>query len=51
MRSSEETHPEHIANVDALEARGSDLAERAMIVHIRRTIALLHERIKEDNRT
>ena len=51
LRSPAETHPEHIAIVDALEARDSDQAERAMIDHIRKTIALLHERIKEENRT
>ena len=51
FRSPAETHPEHIAIVDALEARDSDLAERTMIDHIRRTIALLHERIKQDSRT
>ncbi len=51
LRSPAETHPEHVAIVDALEARDSDLAERTMINHIRRTIALLHRRIKEENRT
>ena len=51
LRSPAETHQEHIAIIDALEARDSDQAERAMIVHIRRTIALLQMKVEEDNRT
>ena len=51
LRSPAETHQEHIAIIDALEARDSDQAERAMIVHIRRTIALLQMKVEEGNRT
>ena len=50
LRSPSETHQEHIAIIDALDARDSDLAERAMIDHIRRTIALLQRKIEEESR-
>ena len=51
LRSPLETYPEHIAIIDALEARDSDRAERAMIEHIRKTIALLQEKAEKENRT
>ena len=51
LRSPAETYQEHIAIIDALDARDSDKAERAMIDHIRKTIALLQEKAEEDNRT
>ena len=51
LRSPAETHPEHIAIIDALDARDSDKAERTMIDHIRKTIALLQEKAEEENRT
>ena len=51
LRSPAETHPEHIAIIDALETHDSDQAERAMIDHIRRTIALLQRRVEEESRT
>lgn len=41
LRSSKETYAEHIAIIDALEARDQDAAEQAMISHIRKTIVLL----------
>lgn len=44
LRSPAETHSEHLAIIDALEARDADAAEQAMIAHIRKTIALLRER-------
>ena len=51
LRSPAETYAEHIAIIDALDARNSDHAERAMIDHIRKTIELLHRRAEEENRT
>lgn len=45
LRSPEETLPEHLAIIDALEARDSDAAEKAMLIHIRRTIALMKTQI------
>ena len=51
LRSPAETYPEHIAIIDALDARDSDQAERTMIDHIRKTIALLHRRVEEEERT
>lgn len=45
LRSPKETHPEHLAIIDALEAKDADTAERLMIEHIRRTIDLLRQRI------
>ena len=47
LRSPAETHSEHIAIIDALDARDADRAERAMIDHIRKTIALLQRRVEE----
>lgn len=44
LRAPAETHSEHLAIIDALEARDADAAEQAMIAHIRKTIALLRER-------
>lgn len=44
LRSPTETLAEHIAIIDALEARDSDAAEQAMISHIRKTIVLLRAR-------
>lgn len=44
LRSPTETFAEHIAIIDALEARDSDAAEQAMISHIRKTIVLLRAR-------
>lgn len=44
LRSPAQTHSEHLAIIDALEARDADAAEQAMIAHIRNTIALLRER-------
>lgn len=41
LRSPRETYDEHIQIIDALEARDQDAAERAMQIHIRRTIELL----------
>ena len=41
LRSPAETLPEHLAIIDALEAQDSDAAEKAMLVHIRRTIELI----------
>lgn len=41
LRSPRETYEEHIQIIDALEARDQDAAERAMQLHIRRTIELL----------
>lgn len=43
LRSPAETHSEHLAIIDALEARDSDRAERVMIDHIRKTIVLLRQ--------
>lgn len=43
LRSPTQTHAEHLAIIDALEARDSDAAERAMVDHIRKTIALLRQ--------
>ena len=51
LRSPAETLPEHIAIIDALDARDPDRAERAMIDHIRKTIALLQRRVEEESRT
>lgn len=41
LRTPHETLPEHLAIIDALEAHDADAAERAMIVHIRKTISLI----------
>jgi len=49
LRSPAETHPEHLAIIDALEARDSDEAERAMINHIRKTIALLQKKAENES--
>lgn len=46
LREPEETFHEHLQIIAALEAGDADAAERAMIDHIRRTIALL--RAQED---
>lgn len=43
LRDPSETHAEHLTIIDALEARDSDAAEQAMIIHIRKTIVLLRE--------
>lgn len=43
LRAPSETHPEHVAIIDALESRDCDAAEKAMINHIRKTIVLLRE--------
>jgi len=51
LRSPAETHPEHMAIIDALEARDADQAESAMIDHIRKTIALLQARADEGTQT
>ncbi len=51
LRSPAETYSEHIAIIDALDARDSDKAERAMIDHIRKTIVLLQKKADEENRT
>lgn len=45
LRTPAETHPEHLSIIDALEARDADLAEQLMISHIRKTIALLREKL------
>jgi DNA-binding GntR family transcriptional regulator len=45
LRSPAETLPEHLAIIDALEAHDPDAAERAMLVHIRKTISLMKSRI------
>ena len=45
LRTPPETHPEHLSIIDALEARDADLAEQLMISHIRKTIALLREKL------
>lgn len=45
LRSPAETLGEHLAIVDALEAHDPDLAEQRMLQHIRKTIALINERI------
>jgi DNA-binding GntR family transcriptional regulator len=41
LRSPAETLPEHLAIIDALEAHDPDTAERAMLLHIRKTISLM----------
>ena len=41
LRSPAETLPEHLAIIDALEAHDADAAERAMLLHIRKTISLM----------
>ena len=51
LRSPAETYPEHMAIIDALEARNADKAEQAMIDHIRKTIALLQKKAEEDTQT
>ncbi len=43
LRSPQETLPEHLAIIDALEAHDSDAAEQAMISHIRKTITLIEQ--------
>ncbi|WFE89868.1 GntR family transcriptional regulator [Roseibium porphyridii] len=48
LRSPAETHPEHLAIIDALEAKNPDQAERLMIQHIRKTIELLRLRIADE---
>lgn len=48
LRSPAETHPEHLAIIDALEARDADRAEHVMIEHIRKTIVLLRARTAND---
>lgn len=48
QRSPTETHPEHLAIIDALEANDADAAERLMINHIRKTIILLRKQISEN---
>lgn len=44
LREPTETFDEHLQIIDALDARDADAAERAMIDHIRRTIAILRDR-------
>ena len=51
LRSPAETLPEHVAIIDALEARDAEEAERAMIDHIRKTIALLQKKAEEETQT
>lgn len=41
LRPPHETMEEHLEIIDALEAHDQDRAERAMLVHIRKTIALM----------
>lgn len=41
LRPPQETMAEHIEIIDALEAHDQDRAEHAMLVHIRKTIALM----------
>lgn len=41
LRAPEETYPEHLAIIDALESGDADAAEKVMIEHIRKTIELL----------
>ena len=43
LRAPAETLPEHLAIIDALEAHDADAAEAAMLIHIRRTVAALHD--------
>jgi len=45
LRSPHETLTEHLAIIDALEAHDPDAAERLMIEHIRKTIALIKRQI------
>ena len=47
LRAPRETHREHLAIIDALEAGDADAAEQEMIKHIRKTIVLLRERNAE----
>src|SRR5690606_33056221 len=44
LRPPHETVGEHIEIIDALEARDQDRAERAMLGHIRTTIALMRQK-------
>jgi len=49
LRSPTETHAEHLAIIDALEARKPDEAEQLMIEHIRKTIVLLRSKDDKTN--
>lgn len=51
LRAPAETHSEHLAIINALEARDSDAAEQAMIAHIRKTIVLLREQSTQKKET
>ena len=51
LRAPAETHAEHLAIIDALEARDADEAERAMISHIRKTIVLLRAKQSAQEQT
>ena len=41
LRSPEQTVPEHLAILDALEAHDPDDAEQAMLLHVRKTVSLI----------
>ncbi len=43
LRSPEETYPEHMAILDALEERDEEQAEKLMVEHLRKTIPNIHE--------
>ena len=45
LRSPEQTVPEHLAILDALEAHDPDDAEQAMLLHVRKTVSLIKAQI------
>lgn len=47
LRPPEETLPEHVAILDALETHDADLAEQHMVTHIRRTLGHIKQKAGE----